>query len=179
MFFRRKIISSIFLISVILCLVCTKVVIWDEIISEERLLTRVKNFNAWYEKFNPGSNKVEARLTKDPNFMRIGIYAKEHIRLDDVYLKFDRSKLIRSDHIYETPIGAVIKKLESLHGYDDYTNILFYLLHEIHNKNSEWKPYLDLLPRQPTSIAYKYWERKDWIEDELINMPILSITNYL
>jgi hypothetical protein len=179
MLFRRKNISSILSIFLLVCVVSSKVVIWDEIISQERLETRIKTFNQWYEKFNPNSSKVEARLTKDLNFTRIGIYAKEDIKSDDVYLKLDRSKIIRPDHVYETPIGAVIKKLESLHGYDDYTNLLFYLLHEIHNKNSEWKPYIDLLPRQPTSIAYKYWERKDWIEDELLNTPILSNRKYL
>ena len=177
MLIKSKFLFSTLALIILICATNSKWVIWDEVISGDRLQTRIKVFNEWYEKFNSESSKVEARLTDDPEFMRIGLYAKEDIKTDDSYIKINKRKMISFRNIYDTPLKEVIKKVESVYGFDDYTNILFYLLHEMNNKNSEWKPYLDLLPRQPTSIAFKYWERKSWIEDELLNTPILSKLN--
>jgi hypothetical protein len=84
--------------------------------------------------------------------------------------------MIHSDLIYQTKLGSIIKVLEEKYGYNDYVNLVFFLLNEMSNPESQWKPYLDLLPRRPASIAFKYWERKSWIEDELLHVPILSNT---
>lgn len=149
-------------------------VIFDEVISTERLQSRISTFNQWYEK-QSGNSKVEARLTSDPQWTRIGLFAKDELKEGEPYLKLERSKLINADLIYDTKIGSLIKNLEQTYGYDDYTNMVFYLLHEMSNKDSQWKPYLDLLPRQFTSIVYDYWNRKNFIEEELINTPSLSI----
>jgi hypothetical protein len=83
--------------------------------------------------------------------------------------------MIHSDLIYNTPFGSAMKVLEGKYGYNDYVNLVFFLINEMGNPQSEWKAYLDLLPRKPASIAFKYWEKKAWIEDELLNVPILSI----
>ena len=61
-----------------------------------------------------------------------------------------------------------------MYGYNDYANIVFYLMNELANPESEWKPYLDILPRQIKTPAFKYWEKKAWLEEELLNIPILS-----
>ena len=174
--FRTILILSIFLL---LGLANSNRVIWDEVISHERLNSRINTFNKWYNEFTGIESKVEAKLTEDPNWKRIGLFAKDSIRSDEEYLNLDRSKMIRADMIYETKLGDTIKIVEETFGYDDYTNMVFFLLHEMSNKDSVWKPYLDLLPRQPTSIAYKYWEKKNWIEGEVINTPILSNLNFL
>lgn len=159
-------------------LVLSKRVIWEEVISKERLESRLQTFNDWYSKFNGGEVNVEAKFTNNPEQTRIGLFAKKNFQAEEVYLTVDRSKMIKADLIYDTKIGPLIKSLEEQFGYDDYTNFVFYLLHEMNNKDSVWKPYLDLLPRQPTSIAFKYWDKKFWIEEELINTPILSKINF-
>ncbi len=151
----------------------SKRVIWDEVISPERLQNRLSIFNDWFQK-HTGNSKVEARLTRDAEWTRIGVFAKEALNMDDVYLNLDRSKLIKADLIYDTKIAPLIKNLEETYGYDDYTNMVFYLLHEMSNKDSQWKPYLDLLPHQFTSVVFNYWNRKTWIEEELANTPTLS-----
>ena len=163
---------SLFLLG--LGLVNSKKVIWEEVISPERLRTRLTNFNKWYADFTGKEPKVEARLTEDPDWTRVGLFAKSNIQADEVYLTIDRSKLIKADLIYDTKVGSLIKALEEQYGYDDYTNFVFYLLHEMNNKDSEWKAYLDLLPRQPTTIVFKYWDKKAWVEEELLHTPILS-----
>jgi hypothetical protein len=89
-------------------------------------------------------------------------------------MKVERKHLISSDLIYDTKVGPLIKDLEKQYGYNDYVNLVFYLLHEMNNPQSEWKPYLDILPRQLDTLAYKYWDKKQWIEEELMRTPILS-----
>ena len=151
----------------------TKRVIWDEVISPERLQNRLNTFNDWFQK-QTGNSKVEARLTRDPQWTRIGVFAKEALNEGDLYLTLERNKLIKADLIYDTKIGPIIKGLEETYGYDDYTNMVFYLLHEMSNQDSQWKPYLDLLPHQLTSVVFQYWTRKTWVEEELANTPTLS-----
>lgn len=84
--------------------------------------------------------------------------------------------------IYDTKLGPLFTELESKYGYDDYTNLAFYLLNEIGNKDSIFKPYLgklsivkkDILPRQPLGAAFKYWSFANEFEKEVPNMPIIS-----
>ena len=70
-----------------------------------------------------------------------------------------------------------MKELEKTRGYDEYTNIALFLIHEINNPSSKFKPYLDILPRKLNSLAFKYWDESDKIEKEFENnMPIIRKT---
>jgi len=149
-------------------------VIAGEILSDDRLQNRVKVFNEWYSKLNPTA-KVEAKLSQDN---KIHLYAKADLKAEDTYLTVNRNLTINPQSIYETKIGTGVKSLEEQYGFDDYLNMAFYILHEISNPESKWKPYLDILPRQPNSLAFDYWKRKTPIEEEFINTPILSIKFY-
>jgi hypothetical protein len=142
-----------------------------EILSKERLENSVKAFNEWYLKNNPAS-KVEAKLDSEE---KIKLIAKSDLKSEDAYLTINRNFTMHPQLIYETPLGAFISNLEEKYGFDDFLNIVFYFLYEVANPDSQWKPYLDILPRQPESIAFNYWKRKTPIEDELLNTPVLSI----
>lgn len=82
--------------------------------------------------------------------------------------------MIGNNLIYDSKLGPLMKVLEEKYGYNDYVNMVFYLLLEMGNPESQWRPYLDILPRRPSSISFKYWEKKSWLEDELLHVPILS-----
>jgi len=142
----------------------------EEVLSRERTQTRVKNFNEWYAKLNPTA-KVEAKLSQEGNVL---LAAKADLKSEDAYLTVNRNMIIHSQLIYETKIGTFVKSLEEKYGIDDSLNLAFYLLNEIGNPESKWKPYLDILPRKPESMAFQYWERKAPIEEELLNTPVLS-----
>lgn len=146
-------------------------VISEEILSKDRLQSRVKVFNEWYAKLNP-SSKVEAKLSSDN---KIHLISKTDLKSEDAYLVLNRNLTIHPQLIYDTKIGTFVRSLEEKYGFDDYLNMAFYLLHEMGNPESKWKSYLDVLPRQPESIAFNYWKRKAPIEEELLNTPILSI----
>jgi hypothetical protein len=149
---------------------CEKI-IHSEVISPERFNNRLKAFNEWYSKFNP-SSKVEAKLGDD---QKLHLISKTQIKAEESYLTFNKNLTINPDLIYNTKIGSFVKELENTYGYDDYLNMVLYLVHEMGNENSEWKAYLDILPRQIDNFAFNYWERKTPIEEELLHTPFLSI----
>ena len=149
----------------------SKRIISEETFSPERLQTRVNSFNEWYSKLNP-SAKVEAKLSPDN---KIHLQAKSDLKAEDTYMDLNRNMTIHAQLIYDTKIGAFVRNLEEKYGYDDYLNMLFYLVNEMGNPESQWKPYLDILPRQIDSIAFNYWKRKIPVEEEFIHTPILSI----
>ncbi len=169
----KKVMLLALTITVLFTFTNTEKVISDEVLSRERLQNRVNVFNDWYSKLNP-SSKVEARLMEDD---KIHLFSKTNIKAEDAYLVFNKNMTINSQLIYDTQLGSLIKSLEEEYGWDDYLKLVFYLINEIANPESQWKPYLDLLPRQPDSIAFDFWKRKLPIEEEFMHLPILSKIN--
>lgn len=173
-----KIMRNAMLIAFFALVLCsfinTAKIISEEVLSRERMFTRVKNFNEWYSTLNPTA-KVEAKLSQEG---KVQLSAKADLKAEDAYLTLNRNMIIHPQLVYETPIGSFVKNLEEKFGYDDSLNMALYLLHEISNPESKWKAYLDILPRKPESYAYKYWDRKAPIEEELLNTPILSKLKY-
>jgi len=169
-----KLMRNTMLLAVSMLIFCSTLnaskVISEEVLSRERMHNRVKVFNEWYAKLNPNA-KVEAKLSQDSKVL---LAAKADLKAEDAYLTLNRNMIIHPHLIYETKIGDFVKSLEQKYGYDDSLNMAFYLLHEIGNPESKWKPYLDLLPRKPESFAFNYWNRKAPIEEELLNTPVLS-----
>ena len=145
-------------------------IISEEIISKDGMNNRIKNFNNWYSKFNP-SSKVEAKLGEDN---KLHLVAKSTIKAEENYLTFDRNMTISPELVYATKIGEFVKELETNYGYDDFLNMVLYLVHEMGNSESQWKPYLDILPRKIDNLAFNYWDRKTPIEEELLQTPFLS-----
>jgi hypothetical protein len=142
----------------------------DENVSEERQSNRLKSFNDWFKKMNP-SSKVEAKLGSDK---KIHLIAKSAIKAEENYLTFDRNMTINPDLVYNTKVGGFVKELEENFGYDDNLNMVLFLVHEMGNSKSEWKPYLDVLPRKVDTLAFNYWKRKAPIEEEILHTPFLS-----
>ena len=145
----------------------------DENISEERHNNRIKAFNDWFKKFNP-SSKVEAKLGNDK---KIHLIAKSAIKAEENYLSFDRNLTINPDLVYNTKVGGFVKELEESFGYDDNLNMVLFLVNEMGNPKSEWKPYLDVLPRKIDTLAFNYWKRKMPVEEEILHTPFLSKLN--
>jgi hypothetical protein len=142
----------------------------EENISEERQNNRIKSFNDWFNKLNPTS-KVEAKIGNDK---KIHVFAKSAIKSEENYLTFDRNMTINPDLVYTTKIGTFVRELETNYGYDDFLNIVLFLVHEMGNAESQWKPYLDILPRKVDTLAFNYWKRKAPIEEEILHTPFLS-----
>ena len=169
-----KILKNTMLIAFSVLILCSTInsskVISEEVLSRERMHNRVKVFNEWHAKLNPNA-KVEAKLSQEG---KVHLAAKADLKAEDAYLTVNRNAIINPQLIYDTKIGTFVKSLEEKYGYDDTLNMAFYLLNEMGNPDSQWKAYLDILPRKPESFAFNYWERKAFIEEELLNTPVLS-----
>lgn len=169
-----KLMRNTMLLAVSVLIICSTIKasksISEEVLSRERTFNRVKVFNEWYAKLNPNT-KVEAKLSQDG---KIHLAAKADLKGEDAFLTVNRNVIIHPQLIYETKIGDFVKSLEETYGYDDTLNMVFYLVHEMGNPESKWKPYLDILPRKPENFAFNYWDRKAPIEEELLNTPVLS-----
>jgi hypothetical protein len=69
----------------------------------------------------------------------------------------------------------MIRTIEEKHGQDEITFMILFLLDELKNPNSAWKPYLDLLPRQLPGLAFRYWTKNKAFENGVKTMPIIGI----
>jgi len=78
--------------------------------------------------------------------------------------------------IYDTKFGEFMLEVESKYGFDDFTNLIIYLIEEMHNPDSKWRPYLDIIPRNPVSICHNYWNISRAVEPEILQLPIASIS---
>jgi hypothetical protein len=73
----------------------------------------------------------------------------------------------------------MIRSIEEKHGQDEVTFMVLFLIEELKNPNSLWKPYLDLLPRQLPGVASRYWTKNKVFEKEVRTMPIIGRLNFL
>ncbi len=152
-------------------LICSSIQfkIREQEITTEELTKRILAFNTWYHQLNPQSKHLEAKLMPDNT---IKIITNEPIKENDVYFSVKREGFIRNIDVYDTKYGESIHEMEETFGYDDITNYVIWLISEIHNPESKWKPYLDLLPLKPAGLVADYWTNKTWIEQELKHTSI-------
>lgn len=161
--------STLSFVLVFLVSFSIQIKIRDQEVSTEELAKRVEAFNAWYHELNPQSKHLEAKLMPDNS---IKLITNEPIKENDVYITVKRDCFIRNIDVYETKYGESIHELEETFGYDDIANYVIWLISEIHNPESKWKPYLDILPIKPAGLVADYWTNKAWIEQELKHTSI-------
>lgn len=147
--------------------------IGKEEVSREELESRVKVFNNWFHTKYPDFNYLEARINEDGV---VRTYTTKDIDEDNIYLTLKKDMALRNIDIYSTIYSETIKEVEEYYGYDDITNFALLLIAEKHNPNSQWKPYLDLLPAKPHTLLYDYWNNKLWVEHNLGNISLASKT---
>jgi hypothetical protein len=164
--------SKYFLLILILLLASEEnsFVIKERKVSPQDLEAKVKIFNDWYHQINPNSLGLSLKLNEQLG--NIILVSNSEINEDDVYFLTSTENVIRFDNIYSTPLGETLKEVEETFGFDDVTNFALYLIYEIHNPDSKWKPYLDILYSSPVSLIEDYWNNKKWVESELKNTSI-------
>lgn len=168
----------ILLLSITLSLVLStrSINISQEEVTQEELIKRIKTFNDWYHKINPSSSHLEAYIDHESN---IRLKTNKELKTDDILFNGERKKnIITSIDIYEnSKYAETIQSIEETYGFDDITNLTLFLLIEKHNPNSYWKPYLDILPSQPKTLLWNYWNNKKTIEPKFNNSSIISKEN--
>lgn len=147
-------------------------------LSKEEIQNNISKFNQWfYENTGTTDTKpIELRLTEDGE---VGVFLNKDFNADEVFLTYSSQLVIAADSIYTGKYADLMKELEAKYGYDELTYLVILLIHEYYTPDSFWRPYLDILPRIPSSPIYDYWNNAKSLEPELIGNSVLrKIVDY-
>lgn len=170
-----KLYKTIINFLIIFCLFncCFLINISETLSDKDNLQERLDAFNKWYHRINPDYSHLEGYIDSEGD---IKLKTNKNIQKDSLLFSAERNKsLISSFNIYEkTKYSSAIKEVEERFGYDDITNMVFFLIIEKHDTNSYWKPYLDILYSKPRTLLHNYWNNKTKIDNILNNHALTS-----
>lgn len=178
MLWIRKSVCQIMTVMLILLLSTNSQKIIYEKLSHEQQQANIDKFNKWYqEQTNTLESKpLELRLLESGE---TGVFTNKNFNSEDILLTFSSKLVISAEQIYTGKYSELIKDLEQKFGYDELTYLIIVIIDEYFNAESFWRPYLDILPRIPSSPIYNYWENSKWLEPELIGTTVLrKIVDY-
>ncbi|MDR3736658.1 MAG: SET domain-containing protein [Acidobacteriaceae bacterium] len=87
-----------------------------------------------------------------------GVHACGPINPSEVFLQVPHSLIITPQSGKELEIGAKILKANVKLNWDYLVYITIFLMNEMHNPESKWKPYLDVYPRLANGFPMFYSE---------------------
>jgi histone-lysine N-methyltransferase SETD3 len=94
-----------------------------------------------------------------------GVHARARIRKNENFLYIPKNLLITLEMSKEAPVGARMEKLKLSLLSPKHSYLTSYVLQELHNKDTKWQPYLDLLPKDLSSFPISFThEEKKWLE---------------
>lgn len=103
-------------------------------------------FREWIRKGAPNSRIGELwDVTWDTEFGS-GVVAKKDLKEGEMFLSIPRKLILSEDTVYSSPVGAVLKADRLCQSMPSLSLSVFLAL-ERRNPTSEWKPYIDVLPR--------------------------------
>eukprot|EP00984_Skeletonema_dohrnii_P015496 scaffold6714_cov75-Skeletonema_dohrnii-CCMP3373.AAC.10 len=118
--------------------------------SDDDLQAKLTSFNTFMNSLNLPVNKIRAQAVEG---MRLGAIATEDLESEEAYISLppnaviDATTAVAEAETSSPRLAALLKKLDSPQS-DGFDVMLVYLLHErfVRKDESEWWPYLDLLP---------------------------------
>ena len=94
-----------------------------------------------------------------------GVHAKAKIKKKENFLYIPRNLLITLEMSKEAPVGAQMAKLKVPLLSPKHSYLSSYVLQELYNKDTKWKPYLDMLPKDLSSFPIFFThEEKKWLD---------------
>ncbi|KAK1733894.1 SET domain-containing protein [Skeletonema marinoi] len=134
--------------------------------SDDDLEAKLSSFNTFMDSLNLPVNKIRAQAVEG---MRLGAIATEDLESEDAYISLppntviDATSAVAEAETSSPRLAALLKKLDSQQS-DGFDVMLVYLLHErfVRKDDSEWWPYLDLLPTvQEVSSSHPLFFEED------------------
>jgi len=118
--------------------------------SDDDLEAKLSSFNTFMDSLNLPVNKIRAQAVEG---MRLGAIATEDLESEEAYISLppnaviDVTSALAEAETSSPRLAALLKKLDSQPS-DGFDVLLVYLIHErfVRKDESEWWPYLDLLP---------------------------------
>lgn len=94
-----------------------------------------------------------------------GVHARAKIKKGEILLCVPKNLLITLEMAKEAPVGLKMEGLKLSLLSPKHSFLASYILQELHNKDTKWKPYLDMLPRDLSSFPIFFTiEEKKWLE---------------
>lgn len=147
-----------------------KKVISDEVVSVAQLRLNVSKFNQWMVSLYP-NNPFEVRVNMEGKY---SVHATQDINETNKVFSFENKHLMSITKVHDSKYGSFIKEMQEKYGYDEQTFFAIFIISEYYNSNSLFRPYLDILPKKPSTLAFDYWNRKSIIEAHLAGTLVLQ-----
>lgn len=161
------------LLNTVLVYSLNKKIIWDQTQTRESLIHKVNLFNDWAN-FIITNNSLKIDFI-DNLSNKLGVYSKTDYLLNNTKIFIDDIHILSIDKIYNTgnKYSPFIKEIEEKYGYDEISYFTILLISEYFDSKSQFRLFLDLLPFQPFTPVYNYWEISEKIEPEIMGTSLI------
>ena len=137
--------------------------------ADEDLDVAIRNFMSWFQEHYGAPLKV--KLAPAGQGMRMGVFATEAIQAEEKYLSIPLDLTINPRTMERTAtIGPIVKSLRSKVnrrstgvGAPETQLMVFLIYEKFVNRESFWKPYLDLLPTELDTPEFYADEELKWL----------------
>ena len=120
-------------------------------------MEKVEKFMSWMRE---GRAKFRGLQLKHYGPDYRGVHTRKTIEASEVFLKVPYDMIITPKSGKNTEIGKKILATKVKVNWDYLVFITIFLMTEMHNPNSKWKPYLDVYPRLASTFPIFYTEEE-------------------
>lgn len=134
----------------------------DNVLPEDHPeILRYNKFIKWFLDGGARFNKVRLRFYSADYR---GIHAKQKLKRKEVLIFIPKELIITLEMAKEAPVGDKIKRAKLTLLSPKHSFLSTYLLQEIHNPDSKWKPFLDMLPKSTNNFPIFFTEEEmEWL----------------
>lgn len=118
-------------------------------------IIKIENFMNWIREGGAIFKGIRMKYY-EPDFR--GVHAVQEIKQSEIFLNVPQNLIISPKLGKETPIGSKVLNSGVRISWDYLSYIAIFLMTEMHNPESKWKPYLDIYPRMVNGFPMFYTE---------------------
>eukprot|EP00826_Nyctotherus_ovalis_P018840 TRINITY_DN15715_c0_g1_i11.p1 TRINITY_DN15715_c0_g1~~TRINITY_DN15715_c0_g1_i11.p1 ORF type:complete len:547 (-),score=134.33 TRINITY_DN15715_c0_g1_i11:28-1668(-) len=135
----------------------------DNILPEDHPeMLRYNKFIKWFLDGGARFNKVKLRFYSADHR---GIHAKQKLKRKEVLIFIPKELIITLEIAKEAPVGDKIKRAKLALLSPKHCFLSTYLLQEMRNPDSKWKPFLDMLPKSTNNFPIFFTEEEmEWLK---------------
>ena len=110
----------------------------------------IEEFCAWAKDQNILFENIEIKSVRNGE---LGVFAVSEMCKEETFIKIPRAAMMASDCLKESSISSLVENDPMLNSMPNVA-LALHLLCEVYNEKSNWKPYINILPRHYTNILY-------------------------
>ena len=110
----------------------------------------IESFYDWAKHKNISFENLEIKKAANDE---LGIFAKAEFNKGDMFTSIPREAMMTSESVLESQIGQLVKSDPMLSSMPNVA-LAMYLLYELYHDKSQWKAYIQMLPRCYSNVLY-------------------------